>query len=98
MNLSSDELAIYHEQGLVKPDFRFDAAMRTHLLKLAQRTLDAVPEQRPESINCPHIEDWAGLPAELSQQWLDIAGQVEDGKVKIWWLSQVESRYLPCEV
>ena len=77
MPLSPAELAQYHEQGLVRPAFRFGTPLRSQLLDLAQRTLDAVPEQRPESINCPHIKDWTGLPAELSQQWLGIAGLPE---------------------
>ena len=75
--LSEDELATYHQQGLLRPNFRFSQTMQENLNDLADQTLQATEGQRPESINCPHLEDWIGLPPELSQQWLDIAGLPE---------------------
>ena len=75
--LSEDELATYHQEGLLRPNFCFPQTMQQHLNELAERTLAATAGQRPESINCPHINDWIGLPRELSQQWLNIAGLPE---------------------
>ena len=72
--LSASELTTYRDEGLVKPNFRFASAQRETLLDLAAQTLDATAGQRPESINCPHLDNWIGLPVELSREWLTIAG------------------------
>lgn len=73
--LTPAELDTYHRQGLVRPDCRLAPQLRQSLLALTEQTLDSLPGQRPESINCPHVSGWnPGLPEALCDQWLALAG------------------------
>ncbi len=76
--LTPAETASYHADGLVIPKFRFDDSVQQHLSQLAQATLEQTTGQRPESINCPYLENWTeGLTPDICQRWLEIAGHPE---------------------
>lgn len=73
--LTQAEIETYHKDGLVKPNFRFSADMRQTLSQLTRTTLARTVGQRPESINCPHIDNWTeGLDADICNGWLAVAG------------------------
>jgi hypothetical protein len=70
--LTAAERADYAREGLVRPDYRLPADVVAHMRLLLERTLDATPGQRPESLVCPHVEGMNGLPKEITDQWLAI--------------------------
>ena len=71
-HLTTAEKSTYAEDGLVVPSFRFSTERVAEIAELLDVTLDAQPDQRPESIVCPHITGWNDMPAEIAQQWLDL--------------------------
>ncbi|NKB70227.1 MAG: phytanoyl-CoA dioxygenase family protein [Candidatus Latescibacteria bacterium] len=75
--LSPEELSQYRAQGLVKPACRLPATTVERMRELAEGTLAATLGQQPESIVCPYLPGWNGLPEEITSQWLDIAGTPE---------------------
>ena len=73
--LTQAEIETYRKDGLVKPNFRFSVDMRQTLSQLTRTTLARTVGQRPESINCPHIDNWTeGLDADICNGWLAVAG------------------------
>lgn len=95
--LSPDELRLYREDGLVRPDFRLDGRAVRGLNDLLDETLEATPGQRPESLVCPHLEGMNGLPRSITDRWLDVCRRddtldmVEDviGPDIVLWGSQM---------
>ena len=72
--LSSEEKQTCAEDGLVKPDCRLPEQTMQRMRSLADSTLAATKGQPPESIVCPYLPGWNGLPEEITNEWLTIAG------------------------
>ena len=90
----------YREQGLVRPKLKLDETLVAEMRDLLDKTLSATSGQRPESLVCPHIPGMNGLPAEITNRWLNICTQpkildvVENvlGPDIILWGSQLFSK------
>ena len=99
-HLTPEEMQIYRENGLVRPRLKLDDALVAEMRDLLDKTLSATVGQRSESLVCPHIPGMNGLPAEITDRWLDICTQpmildvVEDvlGSDIILWGSQLFSK------
>jgi hypothetical protein len=76
-NLSQAERIIYETEGLVRPDHRLPAAAVEALRDLVDVTLTATAGQPPESIVCPYLPGWNGLPESITSRWLEAAGRPE---------------------
>lgn len=74
-HLSAEEMRTYREEGLVRPRLKLEDALVAELRDLLDETLSATAGQRPESLVCPHIPGMNGLPAEITNRWLDICTQ-----------------------
>ena len=72
--LSPPEHSRFEEEGLVKPACQLPPAAVERMRALAESTLAATVGQAPESIVCPYLPGWNGLPEDITSQWLDIAG------------------------
>ena len=72
--LSPEEKEVFVREGLVKPACRLPADTMEGMRDLVVRTLEVTADQPPESIVCPYLPGWNGLPEDLTRQWLDIAG------------------------
>ncbi|MDE0966389.1 MAG: phytanoyl-CoA dioxygenase family protein, partial [Candidatus Latescibacteria bacterium] len=75
--LSPEEMQTFAEEGLVKPACRLPEQTMQHMNSLADRTLVATEGLPPESIVCPYLPGWNGLPKEITDEWLAIAGTCE---------------------
>ena len=91
--LSETQLASYRADGLVRPRLRLDDAAVETMRDLLDRTLQATPGRRPESLVCPHIEEMNGIPASIAAEWLsvctdpqllDVVSQVIGPDVILW--------------
>ena len=99
-HLTPEEMQIYRKNGLVRPRLKLDDALVAEMRDLLDKTLSATVGQRSESLVCPHIPGMNGLPAEITDRWLDICTQpmildvVEDvlGSDIILWGSQLFSK------
>ena len=72
--LIPEEKEVFAREGLVKPACRLPADTMEGMRDLVVRTLEVTADQPPESIVCPYLPGWNGLPEDLTRQWLDIAG------------------------
>ncbi len=75
--LSPKEMHTFAEEGLVKPACRLPEQTMRRMRSLADRTLVATEGLPPESIVCPYLPGWNGLPEEITYEWLAIAGTYE---------------------
>jgi len=74
VGLTGQERITYQTEGLVKPAYRLPDEAIKRLVVLADRTLAATVGQPPESVVCPYLPGWNGLPEAITTEWLDIAG------------------------
>ncbi len=74
VGLTVQEQTMYQQEGLVKPAYRLSDTAITNMQILAEQTLIATTGQAPESIVCPYLPGWNGLPETITEQWLAIAG------------------------
>ncbi len=70
--LSPDEMRIYRQDGLVRPDLAFAPNELADIQALLDATLAATEGRRPESIVCPHIAAMNGLSQDLANDWLQL--------------------------
>ena len=63
--LSPQEKNLYQKEGLVKPDYSLPRETVERMLILTERTLAATVGQPSESIVCPYLPGWNGLPEVL---------------------------------
>lgn len=75
--LSEEERRRYRRDGLVQPAWDLPADAHRRALEALDDTLAATEGQPPESIVCPHIPNWNGLPEEITRTWLELAGLPE---------------------
>ncbi|MEE3335414.1 MAG: phytanoyl-CoA dioxygenase family protein [Candidatus Latescibacterota bacterium] len=75
--LTPQEHHTYRNQGLVRPAYRLPGENVARLRDLVDRTLESTVGQPPESIVCPYLPGWNGLPDDITSQWLDVAGTPE---------------------
>ncbi len=72
--LSPEVMDTYATEGLVKPDCRLPERTMQRMRTLADQTLAATTGLPPESIVCPYLPGWNGLPEDITAEWLSIAG------------------------
>lgn len=70
--LSSAEMKIYREEGLVRPALAFSPNELADIRTLLDATLAATTDKRPESIVCPHITEMNNLSPDLANGWLKL--------------------------
>ena len=72
--LSPQEKNVYQKEGLVKPDYSLPRETVERMLILTERTLAATVGQPSESIVCPYLPGWNGLPEQITREWLELSG------------------------
>lgn len=70
--LSPEEMRIYRQDGLVRPDLAFSSDELADIQTLLDKTLAATTDRRPESIVCPHIASMNDLSPDLASGWLQL--------------------------
>jgi len=71
-SLSPEEMRIYRQDGLARPDLAFVGNELSDIQSLLDATLAATTDKRPESIVCPHIGAMNNLPPDLADGWLKL--------------------------
>ena len=75
--LSEGEIAAYHRDGLVVPDYRIPEAMLGRMREALDRLLTDNPDMASDIMICPHDPHGSATKFTGSEAWLDFARQPE---------------------
>ncbi len=71
--LSDAEVAAYHRDGIVIPDYRISAAMLARMRTALDKLVRDNPQVPPDSMFCPHINHGGAQGLVGSAEWLEFA-------------------------